>query len=106
MFLPRLKSGLVKIISETQSGFLKGRSIHNNIHLVLGLIEYSDKIDDNGFVLFFYFYKAFDMVEHPFIFDTLKNFGFGNKFIKIIQMLYNDINSSVSLQYRYNIDLV
>lgn len=56
--------------------------------------------------LFFDFYKAFDMVEHPFIFDALKNFGFGNKFIKIIQMLYNDINSSVSLQYRCNVDLV
>jgi len=31
----RLKMGLPGIISQTQSGFLKGRSIHNNIHLVL-----------------------------------------------------------------------
>ena len=45
----RLKGGMSIIIGETQSGFLKGGSIHNNIRLVLDLFEYSNIIHDSGF---------------------------------------------------------
>lgn len=93
----RLKEGISSIISETQSGFLKNRSIHNNIRLVLDLLEYKNEIDGGGFLLFLDFYKAFDRVEHPFIIKTLHKFGFGKKFLNIIGMLYNEINSSVAL---------
>ncbi len=99
IFANRLKDGMSQIISETQSGFLKGRSIHNNIRLVLDLLDYSDRIDDDGFILFLDFCKAFDTVEHPFILDTLQHFGFGECFKEIIRMLYNDINSSVLLPF-------
>lgn len=95
----RLKQGVSSIISETQSGFLKDRNIHNNIRLVLDLLDYNDLISDDSFILFLDFYKAFDSVEHPFILETLTRFGFEDKFRKIIDILYNDINSSVSLGY-------
>lgn len=42
----------MKIISETQSGFIKDRLIYNNIRLVLDLLDYKDIIEDNGFILF------------------------------------------------------
>lgn len=93
----RLKTGISQIISVTQSGFLKDRSIHNNIRLVFDLVEYGHLIEEDGLILFLDFYKAFDMVEHSFIFQTLKHFGFGSKFISIVGMLYKDINSSVAL---------
>lgn len=92
----RLKCGLSQLIDVTQSGFLEGRSIHNNIRLVLDLIDYSHVLVEEGFVLFLDFYKAFDSVEHPFILNTLNYFGFGQKFINLINMLYKDINSCVS----------
>lgn len=86
-----------QISSETQSGFLKDRSIHNNIRQVLDLLDCKDFIEDNGFILFLDFYKAFDSAEHPFIMKTLEHFGFGSEFIKVVNMMYKDINSSVSL---------
>lgn len=52
IFSNRLKEGLCQIISETQSGFMRGRSIHNNVRLVQDLIDYSDHINDDGFILF------------------------------------------------------
>lgn len=64
IFSNRLKNGLHQIISETQSGFMKGRSIHNNVRLVLDLLEYNNYLQDDGFILFLDFYKAFDTVEH------------------------------------------
>uniref|UniRef100_A0A1A8EWE2 Reverse transcriptase domain-containing protein n=1 Tax=Nothobranchius korthausae TaxID=1143690 RepID=A0A1A8EWE2_9TELE len=93
----RLKSKLNSIISDSQSGFMKGRSIHNNIRLVMDLLDYSNLIDDDGFILFLDFYKAFDSIEHPFIFQCLKQLGFKNKFCATIESLYDNANSSISL---------
>lgn len=95
----RMKKGPSQIISETQSGFLGGRSIHNNIRLVLDLIDYSNIFVEKGFIVFLDFYKAFDSVEHQFILETLTHFGFGQKFRNLIGILYNDINSCVSLEH-------
>lgn len=63
----RMKTSLSQIINETQSGFLSGRSIHNNIRLVLDLIDYSHLFLESGFIEFLDFDKAFDSVEHRFI---------------------------------------
>uniref|UniRef100_A0A1A8L6V8 Reverse transcriptase domain-containing protein n=1 Tax=Nothobranchius pienaari TaxID=704102 RepID=A0A1A8L6V8_9TELE len=93
----RLKSKLNSIISDSQSGFMKGRSIHNNIRLVMDLLDYSHLIDDDGFILFLDFYKAFDSIEHPFIFQCLKQLGFRNKFCATIESLYDNATSSISL---------
>ncbi len=88
VYANRLKSGITQIISDTQSGFIQGRSIHNNIRLVLDLLEYNHLIEDEGFILFLDFFKAFDTVEHGFIFSTLELFGFGEKFINMIKLIY------------------
>lgn len=53
----RLKVGLPQIISETQSGFLKGRSIHNNIRLVLDILEYNHLIEWMDLFYFWTFLK-------------------------------------------------
>lgn len=56
IYANRLKSDITQIISDTQSGFIKGRSIHNNIRLVLDLLEYNHLIEDEGFILFLDFF--------------------------------------------------
>lgn len=99
IFASRLQTGISDLIADTQSGFLKGRSIHNNIRLVMDIIEYRSQIEDDGFLLFLDFYKAFDSVEHPFILSVLKHFGFGNKFREWVGGLYRDISSCVLLPH-------
>lgn len=79
IYTSRLKEGISQFIS-----FLNGRSIHNNTQLILDILDYSEMIEDKGFILFLDFKKAFDTVEHPFMVHTLKAFGFGNCFIKVI----------------------
>lgn len=99
IFAKRLKSVLKDIINETQSGFLKNRHISNNIRLVLDLLDYSELVRDDSYILFLDFYKAFDSIEHGFIFKTLVKFGFGAMFTKAIKTLYAHGNSSIKLKH-------
>ncbi len=99
MYANRLKTSLDSIISETQSGFLKGRHVSNNIRLVLDLLDYADSVHSNSLILFLDFYKAFDTIEHQFLLKSLKLFGFGDAFVDTIAMFYNGINSSVVIHF-------
>lgn len=94
----RLKTGLSDIINETQTGFMPRQHISSYIRLILDLIDYANYINSDAIILFLDFYKAFDTIEHKFLFSTLE-FGFGEKFIKMVKMIYKDINSSVLLQF-------
>lgn len=79
IFARRLKKGLNEIINETQTGFMTNRHISCNIRLVLDLIDYSEYVESDALILFLDFYKAFDTVEHQFLFRALQTFGFGEK---------------------------
>ncbi len=83
----RLKPCLQTLIDDCQSGFMTGRHISNNVRLILDLIDYHELIEDNSFILFIDFYKAFDTIEHSFLFKTLEFFGFGSYFKSAIQTL-------------------
>uniref|UniRef100_A0A8C2CG96 Reverse transcriptase domain-containing protein n=1 Tax=Cyprinus carpio TaxID=7962 RepID=A0A8C2CG96_CYPCA len=97
VFANRLKKGIGEIISETQSAFIKGRSIHSHIRLVLDMLDYNSLIPQTNLLLFLDFFKAFDTLEHSFLFRSLETFGFGPMFCKVISVFYNNIFSSVSL---------
>lgn len=74
------------------------RHISNNIRLILDMIDYSDLLPNDSFILFIDFYKAFDTIEHNFILKSISFFVFGNYFHKAIQTLYNGCSSSVKLK--------
>ena len=81
IFARRLKKGLNKIIDEEQSGFMQGHHIKNNIRLFLDMIDYNHLINYDSFILFIDFYKAFDTVNHDFIFKVIKLLGFGDLYL-------------------------
>jgi len=42
----------------------------------------------DGYVISLDFEKAFDRVEHDYLFEILSEYGFGENFIKWIKILY------------------
>ena len=67
---------------------MRGRHISNNIRLVLDLIDYSSLCSDDSLIFFLDLYKAFNTVEHNFIFQTIEHFGFGEKKKSLFRSLF------------------
>jgi hypothetical protein len=92
----RLKPILPKIIHSDQCGYVLDRLIGENIRIVDDLITYCKTEEIGGLLVFLDFEKAFDSLDWDFIRHTLEQFGAGPNFRKWIDILYNNINSSVS----------
>ena len=74
----RIKTVLSKLISESQSGFIKGRYIGDCNILVFDLIEKSKRESAPGLLVLLDFEKAFDSLELDFIERTLIFFSLGD----------------------------
>ncbi|MES9882662.1 MAG: reverse transcriptase domain-containing protein [Sedimenticola sp.] len=91
----RLSTVLGSIIHEDQTCSVKGRTILDNVHLMRNIIDYVDQKDMECIFLNLDQEKAFDRVSYAFLYKCLETFGFRPNFIKWIQILYNNIKSSV-----------
>ena len=85
----RLKQVLSDLIHEDQNGFLKGRNIGCNIRNIIDLIEFADTRDIPGSIVLLDFEKAFDSVEHEFLFEVLNRFNLGKNFLQWVRTFYN-----------------
>ncbi len=68
-----------------------------NIRIILDLLDYANLVESDALMVFLDFHKAFDTIEHQFMFRALKIFGFGERFISIIEMFHKGIISSINL---------
>ena len=73
-----MKCILPQVISDSQTGFLKGRFIGKNTRLVYDLISYLEKKGKAGLLLLVDFEKAFDSLEWSFIHKVLQKYNFGD----------------------------
>ena len=77
-----MKNVLSNIVKYDQTAYVKGRYIGESIRLISDLFEYTENNDVPGVLFSADFEKAFDSVEHNFIFAVLKSFGFRSQFIQ------------------------
>lgn len=80
----RIKSTLDYIISDTQTGFLKGRYIGENTRIIYDLMSIIENENIPGLLVLIDFEKAFYSVSWSFIYKALEYFGFGNNIINWI----------------------
>ena len=74
MVAARLQPILMRIISKAQNGFVKGRSIHDNIFILDEVIRAAVQDDDDTVLIALLdFTKAFDMVQHDAIEEILQH---------------------------------
>ena len=84
----RLEKTLPTLISKSQTGYVKGRYIGENIRLISDLMYFTEHSNTSGIALF-------DSLEWSFLLKALKTFNFGPQFIHWIEVLYQDVSSCV-----------
>ena len=92
----RLSNVLTDIIHENQVGFVKGRKISHMIRLIDDTIEHLNISQRPGILLAIDYRRAFDSVSKEFIIWSFRKFGFGENFIKWVQVLTTNTMSAVS----------
>ena len=90
-----LKRFCRKIINNDQTGFLKNRTIGENITIIDSIIKYASTKQIPGLLLFIDFEKAFDSIEWPFIERTLKHFNFEASSVTWFKLFYSNISSCI-----------
>ena len=91
----RMENVLTSIVHCNQTAYVKNRYIGESIRLITDLLAYTEENSIGGILLSADFEKAFDSIEHSFIFATLKSFGFGAQFIQWIRTIFNSTESFV-----------
>ena len=91
----RLKNILPKIISEEQTCFIPKRTIFNNLFLIRDIITLTKEKNTKLYILQIDQEKAFDKIDHDFLYKTMKKMGFSNQFIQFIKILYKSNTSFV-----------
>ena len=91
----RIKSVLDDLIGRDQTGFIKGRSLVENIRVIYDMMKFTDEHQIPGLLLFIDFEKAFDSLSWNFLYKALQHLNFGESVRQWVKIFYNDISSAV-----------
>ena len=91
----RLKDILPHLISSNQTASVKSRYISKSGRLIYDVLETASTLNKKRFLVTVDIEKAFDLVDHSFFLAVLQKYGFGERFLKWIQILIKNHESCV-----------
>jgi exonuclease III len=86
---------LKTIIDPTQTAYIPGRSVSDNLRSNYFLKNHCRKKNIDSVLISLDAKKAFDSVDHEYIKNTLAAYGFGESFIRSFEVLYRDITARI-----------
>ena len=93
----RLGKNLPSVISKDQTG-IPGRNIATNLHTLKDIVKYANSKNVRAAIFFLDQEKAFDRVDHQFLFKTLKQLNFGDNFISWMEIILKlDISNQIKI---------
>lgn len=93
----RLKRILPSLISRKQTGFIPGRHILENISIAWLTIDWIQRHKTQALFLKLDFEKAFNRVDHSYVWETMHLLGIGNHFIWLVKALLTPASSVVQV---------
>ena len=90
-----LKKIISNLINYDQTAYIKGRFIGESIPLIDDILYHTEQENIDWVLFAADIEKAFDSVQHSFVFAVLKKFGFCDDFIQWIKTFLFDASSCV-----------
>ncbi|OJT09202.1 LINE-1 retrotransposable element ORF2 protein [Trametes pubescens] len=85
------------IIHPDQAGFVPGRRIFDHIQMNKLIIEYAEAEEINGAIVALDQEKAYDCIDHYYLWKALEHANFPRNFIETIKTLYSNAVSCVMI---------
>ena len=83
------------LVHRDQAGFIKGRSIFDQVKLTKLAIDYGRIMGKNGAIVLLDQEKAYDKILHPYLWKVLERFDLPRHYIRTIKHLYQGASTSV-----------
>ena len=94
----RIIQAIPHLVSKVQTGFQAGKCTSDNLILLcLTLENFHNNENEGGILLQVDFERAFDSVEHQFLFKTLERMGFGENIIGMVKTAFHGCLSYVNV---------
>lgn len=84
----RLAIIITDLIHPSQAGFIPGRSITEQTKLICMMIHYAEAKEENGLIVALDQEKAYDKIDHEYLWRMLEKFGIPESFIGTVKSLY------------------
>ena len=92
----RLKKVLPSIIHFTQTA-VDGRRIDTTVHMLRDFVQLANNENLESAFIFLDQEKAFDRVNHVFLYKTMRAFGIGSVFIQWVRQIYSNATTRVKV---------
>jgi hypothetical protein len=63
------------IVHEDHAGFIRGRSIHDQMRLAQLMVDFAEAEEVNGMIIALDQEKAYHKIRHNYLWDTMEAFG-------------------------------
>lgn len=97
LLLKKNERKLDENLSHNQAGFRKNYSTTDHMFVIQQLIEKHNEMNIDLVLGFVDFSKAFDSIEHPFLWKSLYDQNIPVKYIRIIKKIYNNSETQIKI---------
>ncbi|KZZ93600.1 reverse transcriptase [Ascosphaera apis ARSEF 7405] len=93
----RLMAPMDKVLGKHQTGFLKGRQMFDNVKMVQAAIDKAKATKQKLYIAFLDQEKAYDSVDHTYLWKALSQIDVPNSTIEVIKSFYEDATTTVMI---------
>ena len=98
----QLLDSIKQLIHKNQAGFIPGRSIFDHIRLSRLMTTFAEVTEINGSIVALDQEKAYDKIDHNYLWKTLDAFNLPKLFTQTVKTLYNDAHTIVAINGEFS----
>ena len=93
----QLAKEIPSLVHKNQAGFITGRSIFNQTRLAQTMIDLAEATEQNGAIIALDQEKAYDKIEHEYLWTTLQAFNLPERFVNTLKSLYTNAKTQIMI---------